>query len=930
MAIVGGIAGFVGGAAGIIGGGLSSVLIGAAVGAGAKAAYDYVIDGMMEDISLDTMGGRNVTSKEGTATRKMVYGTCRTGGTIVYQANSGENNKYLHNFVVFSEGEVEEISEIYFDDVKAMGIVGGNVRYFNKYSTNEDGSASNTANNVRIRVKYGTLADQAIHSGNDPDSDIPSQWTADHDLSKVAYAYIRLEYSDAIYTTGFPKISAIVKGKHLYDPRQDSTATAYDGSGSQRIGEPNTWAYSNNSAVCLLNYMLDDRIGLGESIDNFNAASLLEAMNECDDIIDPSDSTNVANIPKYTCDGIIDSKNSHKANIQNILSTMNGKLLYSSGEWHIKAYKYTAPHSQVVTEDMILGSFDVATKASRRDMYNQVKGKFVTEEDNYILTEYPVQESSTYQQADGEVLIHEQNLPMTTNNVRAQRLARLTLLRSRMQNVVKFTTNAKGLVYTVGDNIKVTIGGIGYNQKVFEIQRLQIRPDAKRGITVDIEAKENAQEIYNYTASDTLSFTTGNTVDLYDGTVSPVTNFVGTANSNTVSSTVLLEWTASNAQGQIKYLITVRKLGRSEQLSFETFDTSFTVDLPVSMQGTNIAFSILAYSENYGTTSTLETIYVKTEVITIPNENQNNNTVVIDGTDPDPTDAELDQLAEDQNVTINDGDEVIYVVEDADGNVVDTIVYEYESGHLGVQTLESIQSVIVETGSAVNNNPFFLTTDDYILTDTTVSIANDKLKFQNSNLGTTAYTTQELPVGRYKLTAACSDYQSGQIDLRVFEISNEIATLSVNADGSSNLYFDITAKSAAVTLFAQSKSAGTTLNFDSITMRPAEPAQSVQKMKFITPTLPANTSVTWNIVYTDLAGTNRNDITVTSLYDTAGGQSEGNRKFIEIHATRTVAGTSIFTAKVTATYNESVTLDSTTTVTTKTISANTQFRVGIA
>lgn len=909
----------------------ASLLVAVGVGAIAAAAYDYVIDGMMEDISVDTMGGRNVTSKEGVAPRKVVYGTCRTGGTIVYQANSGEDNKYLHNFVVFSEGEVEEISEIYFNDVKAMGIVGGNVRYFNKYSTNEDGSASSTANNVRIRLKLGTLADQAIHSGNDPDSDIPSQWTADHDLSKVAYAYIRLEYSDAIYTNGFPKISAIIKGKHLYDPRKDSTSSLYDqslGVNNMRIDQPHTWAYSNNSAICLLNYMLDDRIGLGESIDNFNLASLLEAINECDDVIDSSDSA--TNIPKYTCDGIIDSKNSHKANIQNILSSMNGKLLYSSGEWHIKAYKYSATHSQVVTEDMILGSFDVTTKASRRDMYNQVKGKFISEEENYILTEYPVQESSTYEQADGEVLIHEQNLPMTTNNVRAQRLARLTLLRSRMQNVVKFTTNAKGLVYTVGDNIAVTVGGIGYNQKVFEIHRLQVRPDAKRGITVDIEAKENAQAIYDYTASDTLSFTTGNTVDLYDGTVEPVTNLVGTPFADNDSSTVLLEWTASNAQGQIKYLITVREIGRRNQLDIETFNTSYTINLPSSMQGKNIAFSVMAYSENYGTTSTLETIYVITEVITIPNENQNNNTVVIDGTDPDPTDAELDQLAEDQNVTISDGDEVVYVVEDADGNVVDTIVYEYESGHLGVQTLESIQSVIVETGSAVNNNPFFLTTDDYILTDTTVSIANDKLKFQNANLGTTAYTTQELPVGRYKLSAVCSDYQSGQIDLRVFEISNEIATLSVNADGGSNLYFDITAKSAAVTLFAQSKSAGTTLNFDSITMRPAEPAESVQKMKFITPTLPAGTNVTWSIVYTDSAGTNRNDITLTSLYDTAGGQSEGNRKFIEIHATRTVAGTSIFKAKVTATYNESVTLDSTTTVTTKTISAITQFRVGIA
>ena len=536
--------------------GLAMAGAAALVGFGAKAAYDYVLDSMMEDIAVDTMGGRTVTKKDSTASRKLVYGTVRTGGTIVYQANSGEDNKYLHNFIVFSEGEVDEISEIYFDDVKAMGLVSGNVRYYNKYSSNEDGSASNTANKLKIVVRYGTLADQAYHAGIDPASDIPSQWTSAHDLSKLAYAYIRLEYSDEIYTNGFPKITAIIKGKHQYDPRQDSTATDYSGSGSQRIDNPSTWEYTNNSAVCLLNYMLDDRIGLGESLDAFDAASLKASMDDCD--LDISLSAGGTQ-KKYTCDGIIDSKNSHKANIQNILTSMNGQLLYSGGKYHVKSYQYETPHSQVVTEDMILGNIDITTKASRRSLYNRVKGKFVAKEENYVMTEYPTQiyytagtTTKQFEIDDGETLYHEYNLPMTTDNVRAQRLARLTMLRSRMQSSIKFTTNAKGLLYTVGDNIKVTNSTLGITEKIYQIQRLNVRPDAEKGLTVSIEAKENVEDFYNWSTTDELTFTSGLTVslvfnqDIGSWNTSSVTNMMYMFRSATAFNQDIGRWDTSN------------------------------------------------------------------------------------------------------------------------------------------------------------------------------------------------------------------------------------------------------------------------------------------------------------------------------------------------------------------------------------------------
>lgn len=726
------------------------------VGIGAAAIFDYVMDSMMEDIAVDTMGGRAVTRKDPTASRKIVYGTVRTGGTIIYQANNGTNNEYLHNVVVFSEGVVDEISEIYLDDVKAASYIAssGAIRYHNKYSSNADGSASalpaGDSNDVlRVNVTEG-IANQALVSFS------TNQWTADHDLSGIAHAYIRLRYNDDIYTTGFPKITAIIKGKKLYDPRQDGTATDYSGSGSQRINNPSTWEYTNNSAVCLLNYMLDERIGLGESLDAFDAPSLLASMNDCDVDISLSGG---GTQKKYTCDGIIDSKNSHKANIQNILTSMNGQLLYSGGKYHVKSYNYETPHSQVVTEDMILSNIDVATKASRRSLYNRVKGKFVSEEDNYVMTEYPAQiyytagtTTKQFEIDDGETLYHEYNLPMTTNNVRAQRLARLTMLRSRMQSTIKFTTNAKGLLYTVGDNIKVTNSTLGITEKIYQIMRLNVRPDAEKGLTVDIEAKENVEDLYNWSADDALDFSSGLTVNLHDGTVNPVVQ----GNSYSViadrPNEIYVYWVQPENRGTCSTRIQIDFPDNPSIVGFDqtvVLDSGATGELyfPYSYQQAGKAYRVSFTVTDQATGKSSEPL--------IGTGNLNiyiigTSGVRVEGTIVDPTPAQLTILVEEAGLTLSPRDVLNYVLLDANGNFIDSQQYNFVQNIITVshvntsrQTIESdsesnlMQNGNFDYGGATDSEAFWGLYGD------NVEVSNGKLVFTNA--GEDDYALYKLP-----------------------------------------------------------------------------------------------------------------------------------------------------------------------------------------
>ena len=481
--------------------GVSSAAAVIAIGVGAAAVMNYTLDSMGEDAAVDTMSGRTVTNKSTQASRKIVYGSTRIGGVLAYQENSGTDNKYLHNVVVFCEGEVDKVEKIYMNDTLAMKIVDGNVKYINDYSSNEDGSESNVGKNFYTQVRTGTLENQPLPSGKD----VPSQALSNAKWSKLAYAYVRLEYDADQYDSGVPNISALIRGKHIYDPRKDSTSALYDstlGVSDMRLDAPNTWAYSTNPALCLLDYMLDSRIGMNEDYANFDPDSLLAAINCCEEQVTYNGTTYI----RYACNGVIDSAQSHKNNIKQILSSMGGKLVYAAGKYHIKPAKYYAPHSEVVTEDNLLGGLEVTTKIGMKSLYNRVKGKYIytgTSEDfaPYTPRDFQVRQSDqtnpSWEVEDGEAIYKDITLPMTTGHFHAVRLADIVLKKSRMQATCKFKIGASGLLYTVGDNIKITDPTFGYNEKVFEVLSQQIMIDSEKGIVVTIEARENNSDVYD-------------------------------------------------------------------------------------------------------------------------------------------------------------------------------------------------------------------------------------------------------------------------------------------------------------------------------------------------------------------------------------------------------------------------------------------------
>lgn len=473
------------------------------------------------------MRGITQTSREPAGSRKIIYGKMRVGGQVVFISNTGDDNKYLHMAIVFASHEIQAYDEIWFNDKQIWTLTGGFQGDWGTY--------------VTIDRKFGTATQAA--SSNLTSANV--LWTSDHKLSGMAYIAFRLEWDADQFPQGVPNISAVIRGKKVYDPRSQ------------------VMAYSQNPALCLRDYMLDSKYGLGESSSNIDSTALNAAADLCDEQVSIAAG---GTQDRYQCNGVIDTGNQIKANIEQLLASMGGKLTYSGGKYFIDGAEYKTP-THTFTEADIISDVQTQTRQSRRGGYNGVKGIFVSEEKDYKVLDYPPQISSTYATEDGDPLYLDMPLPLVTNNLQAQRLAKIALLKSRQQVVISMSVNLKGLQVKVGDTIQVTNDRLNYDQKVFEVIDYSLALNAGGTLGVNLTCIETAAALYDWTTSDEEDFLSGGELDLYDGrTVDNVTNLTLTeiglrGPDGGVSSAVELSWDENTNAFVELYKIRYNKTG---------------------------------------------------------------------------------------------------------------------------------------------------------------------------------------------------------------------------------------------------------------------------------------------------------------------------------------------------------------------------------
>ena len=508
--------------------------------------------------------GRTLNVREPAVSRKIIYGRTRVGGAIVFMESTGNKNEFLHIVIAVAGHEIDGYEKVFFNDE----LVWDNGTFQENY-----------ADFVRLNFATGnqTTADSDLVSES-------SSWTADHKLLGTAYIYARLKYNQDQFPSGLPQITAVVRGKKVLDPRDGTTA------------------FSQNPALCVNDYLTDVQYGLMESSTSVDQARLIIAANECDESVNITGGSH----QRYRLDGLLDTASSRKDNVEEMLTAMAGKLIYSGGKYIIQAGSYVTP-TVTIDEDSIVGPISIQTKQSRRTLYNGVKGLFVSEDDNYVAADYPPQISSSFQSDDGDPIYLDVPLPFTTNDKRAQRLAKLALLKSRQQTSIIIPVNMAGLKFKAGDNIKVTNARLGYSEKPFEVIGYGIDLGTDGQIIVNVEAIETAPEIFDFNVSDEKDFTSAGQLNIYNGlTTQPPTNLrvsdttlVG--NDGSIIASLLLEWDASQDAFVDRYEIQYQRFSQIDYGNITDQSTETTdFGLITTAQATLIDYGSVADTPSAG------------------------------------------------------------------------------------------------------------------------------------------------------------------------------------------------------------------------------------------------------------------------------------------------------------------------------------------
>ncbi|MBI2235350.1 MAG: hypothetical protein HYU60_00060 [Magnetospirillum sp.] len=187
-----------------------------------------------------------------------------------------------------------------------------------------------------------------------------------------------------------------------------------------------------------------------------------------------------------------------------MLTALGGRLLYAGGKWRLYAAAWRSP-SVTLGEDDLDGPIRLTTRQARRDLCNGVKGVYVSPDNYWQSSDYPVIEGASYLAEDGERMWRDFDLPYTTSAATAQRLAKIELERTRRQMATVWPCKLTAMRVQAGDVVRLSNTRFGWSNKTFEVVdwRFSLRgnENAPR-IGIDLTLRESDANVYAWASAE--------------------------------------------------------------------------------------------------------------------------------------------------------------------------------------------------------------------------------------------------------------------------------------------------------------------------------------------------------------------------------------------------------------------------------------------
>jgi len=469
--------------------------------------FSSVISWLVPKPKLPNFGGSTYEGAKGilvnqdsnNASIPVVYGERQLGVTRVFVDSSGSDNASLFIAGVLCEGGgggIESISEIYIDDKLVTwsgALTDGTVRTVNSTDANFYKGSSL----ISVQAFYGL--------DNQPAStllDESTKWDSNYKLSGVVYVAFKFSWNQDAFN-GLPDIKVVVKGKKIYDPRLDTTK---GGSGSHRQDTASTWAYSDNSALILLDYLRNSRYGKGlpNSAFETNYDTFKTSANDCDTLVTPY--SGGTDIKIFRTNAVLDTSQKVIDNVKDLLAPMRALFTYTQGKYRL-IVEGSGSSVLSLNADNIIGGIKIYGE-KKNTKYNRVIGTFVNPAKSYQedTVSFPPADDSALDLADqyATLLAEDNNTPLEgnfefrniTNPYQAEELCEIILRRSRNALGVEVTCTSEALNLTIGDIVDLTYSTGGFSAKPFRVMNIAINANS----TVELELTEHQNSFYTWTS----------------------------------------------------------------------------------------------------------------------------------------------------------------------------------------------------------------------------------------------------------------------------------------------------------------------------------------------------------------------------------------------------------------------------------------------
>lgn len=507
-----------------------------------------------------SQGGLTRQIREPITERRIIYGEARASGPIVFMSTTN-SNKYLHMVIALADHECHQIDECIINEesIAADQLDGSGFINKGRYSG-------------KIRIKYHMGTDDQV-----ADSDLVaevSEWTANHRLRGITYAYLRLTYDRELYPGGIPTVSFWIKGKKVAELREP--------------GFPEQW--TTNIPLIITDYLRDARRGTAIALDDINQAQVNSSANVADEqvssnpltkkIVSVSASTDIITLegdllefqtgdtvqvdngqtppgglsieeeyfvivyqrmqvpriklaasyedaisgtavditssgtgstyirktaePRYAGGGIVKMNQAPEKIIKELATSMAGKVIKSGAQWRVLAGSWSTP-TLTLTEDDLVGGIQIQTRQSHRDRYNRISGIYASQINFGQPSDYPTYNNTIMQEADGEIIPKQLNLPYTPRAYTCQRIAKSATERVRQEIIVTAPWRMKAFELQAGDNVNLDFPDYGWDEKPFEVLDWQLAvvgdDDAPMPI-VNMTLKETSSYVWDFSLVD--------------------------------------------------------------------------------------------------------------------------------------------------------------------------------------------------------------------------------------------------------------------------------------------------------------------------------------------------------------------------------------------------------------------------------------------